>query len=113
MNRYVVEGIVRDVLAGKRVGLVAGRQEDARTVFALLLDSGVSWEEVRKDSGMEMVRSGTGAAFVLSATTESVRGRELDVVVLLDGLRPLEGSERRREFLDSVSPTRAELVFCE
>lgn len=112
MNRYIIEGIIRDVIVGKRVGVVAETRWRAREFFTQLVGAEVGWDECRLAHGMEMVRKGAGGVMLLSATPESPRGRELDVVVMLDGLRSI-ADEKRQEFLDSVSPTRAELILCE
>lgn len=119
MNRYVIEGIILDVLAGKQVGMVASRRQDARQMFKVLRDSDVEWDMARSSKGSESLRAGGGSLCVVTADGRGPRGLTLDVAVILDGLRPIEDTSRYRAFMECIRltgvtrPAGVELVFCE
>lgn len=99
MNRYVVEGVLRDLEAGWSV-LVVGPLAVGRELFGGVVD-GVAdpyrLRSVRRSSGREYLEHESGGRLRLAATSDSLRGESPAVVVLLreapaalvDELRPV------------------------
>lgn len=118
MNRYVIDGIVRDIVDGKDVALLAARRRDARKVFDLVYAASDDWPEACRVNGREVLRTWNGSLHVLSLGPGG-RGLSLDVLVLVDGLRPIENTRRREDILAELipagngRPNGLEIIYCE
>lgn len=105
LTRYTRDGIVRDLLDGKHVGLIAPRLDIARTAFLAVLDTLV--EQVELDhiltaTGRERLEvAGGGQLSVHSSRPDGLRGRSFDVLVILQHT-DLLNLDRLRE---TVEPT--------
>lgn len=120
MNRYVIEGIVRDVQAGKRVALAASTRRLSVAVWRNVAASCEEWERVSRVHGRERIDHPSGGVVVpVSVSDTGGRGMTLDVAVLLDGLRPIEHTARRERFLEDLMiagatvPGGIEIIRCE
>ena len=83
--RYLVEGVARDVAAGKRVLVAMPRMWEAREVFRRVAEAG-DWSRVQRTNGMESVEHGSGGrAWFRSASSNGVRGIQCDVLVVVGG----------------------------
>lgn len=109
MSRYLTEGIRRDIQAGKRVAVLGNTRDEALYVQRDLLGLDVQWDEVRTAHGRELLRLGSGGCFFRTANGNAARGMELDVAILLGGLRGIT-IKTRVEVMESIWPTRAEII---
>lgn len=112
MNRYVSEGIVRDLEAGKRVIVTASVMRTARLAFEELA-AAHPWQVVRSTAGVERIESASGgvATFHSALQRGSVRGLQADVVAVLDGFEGLSFNGARQA-LNEISPIGAEIINC-
>lgn len=112
MNRYVTEGIARDLEAGKRVIVTASTMRTARLAFEALA-AAHPWPVVRRTAGVERIESASGgvATFHSARRRGSVRGLQADVVAVLDGFEPLSFNGARQA-LDEIRPIGAEMINC-
>ena len=79
--RYLVEGVARDVAAGKRVLVAMPRIVEAREAFRRVAESG-DWSRVQRTNGRESVEHDSGGrAWFRSASSTGVRGVDCDVLV--------------------------------
>ena len=83
MNRYVLEGIIRDAQAGKRILCVVPSREVQHIITRLESASGIAL--LRRSHGDERVlfTSGGGITFA-HARREAMRGHSADIVVIDD-----------------------------
>ena len=96
--RYLVEGVARDVAAGKRVLVAMPRMVEAREVFRRVAESG-DWSRVQRTNGMESVEHDSGGrAWFRSASSHGVRGVHCDVLVVVGDVAD------RDELLPAVVP---------
>ena len=109
-NRYAVEGIVRDMLAGKAVALAGHTRAETRKTFDAVVGyleaKGIRPSRVTRANGAERVELGLGRVVVITADAKAGRGHSLDVLVLVDGLRTLS-DHVRDDFMASVLPAGA------
>ena len=112
MNRYVSEGIARDLEAGKRVIVIASAIRPARLAFEELA-AAHPWQVVRSTAGVERIESASGgvATFHSALQHGSVRGLQADVVAVVDGFEGLSLAGARRA-LDEIRPIGAEIINC-
>ena len=112
MNRYVTEGITRDLEAGKRVIVTASTMRTARLAFETLA-AAHPWPVVRGTGGVERIESASGgvATFHSAQRRESVRGLQADVVAVVDGFERLSFNAARLA-LDEIRPIGAEMINC-
>lgn|SRR5690625_2809912 len=79
--RYIVEGVLRDLEAGKRVALVGKPRGEVRSLFMRAVDAaGEGVERVRRTNGREHAWHASGGS-VGVFTPEALRGYTADVVV--------------------------------
>lgn len=94
--RYLVEGVARDVAAGKRVLVAMPRMVEAREVFRRVAESG-DWS---RTNGVEPVEHGSGGrAWFRSASSNGVRGIQCDVLVVAG-----DAADHLDELLPAVVP---------
>lgn len=109
-TRYAVEGIIRDMLAGKAVALAGHTRAETRKTFDAIVQyleaKSIRPGLVRKANGHECIELGTGRVIILTADTKGGRGHVLDVLVIVDGLGTLNADVRSR-FMESVIPAGA------
>lgn len=112
MNRYVSEGIARDLEAGKRVIVTASTMRATRPAFEELA-AAHPWPVVRRTAGIERIESASGgvATFHSAQRRGSVRGLQADVVAVLDGFEGLSLAAGRQA-LDEIRPIGAENIDC-
>lgn len=80
MNRYVIEGVRADALAGKRVLVVPDSLRDAEQLFAACAEHDLV-DRVTRTNGRQSVEYKTGGAVVVRRS-DGVRGMSADVIVL-------------------------------
>lgn len=92
MNRYVPEGIARDLEAGKRVIVIASTMRIARLAFEEIA-AAHPWPVARGTAGVERIESASGgvATFHSASRSGSLRGLTADTLVLVDGLAGWRG----------------------
>lgn len=119
MNRYVAEGVARDVEAGKRVILVAWTVHTSRHAFDWVAktmstrgpDGGPSWSRRRMSAGNELIEHESGGWLrVVSKSRGSFRGLTADVIVVVDGFTPTNDVQRVNEIRAEMQPTGAEII---
>jgi len=85
VNRYLAEGVVADLRAGKDILFLTPSRGSIRDYMAPVLGAlgelGPG-DAVRTASGHESIRSGTGGRVDFVSAYSNLRGRALDVVVL-------------------------------
>jgi hypothetical protein len=83
MNRYVVEGVLRDARSGKRVVWIAWNMDEAREAYEAVASSRTEAECVHWENGKTwlMLPSGGWVRFV-HASCPSYRGLVADVVFI-------------------------------
>lgn len=88
MNRYLTQGIIEDLRAGKRVALLSPHGIDARTTFDSVMreldDREVS--HFSRAHGQQRVNHVSGGSFRLLSGPEQVDGltRALNVLIVVD-----------------------------
>lgn len=109
MNRYVIDGIVRDLEAGKDVLVVGPRWHEAGHAFQCVTESVPDWQRIQRTNGAQEAVHRSGARlWVRSAQGRGQRGVSADVVVLIDARAIPE--ERRRDVLPCI-PQGGELIL--
>lgn len=115
-NRYIVEGLVRDLRAGKRVLLIAPTRLASRHTFLNVLDSILNGpglprtKRVHRAQGREYIEMDNGGTLTV-ATLDGARGRVTDTIVLLQWEQVIgEDWPTARDRLDYLQAFRAELV---
>ena len=96
--RYLVEGVARDVTAGKRVLVAMPRMVEAREVFRRVAESG-DWSRVQRANGVESVEHGSGGRAWFRSASNGVRGVDCDVLVVARG-----AADHLDELLPAVVP---------
>ena len=94
MNRYITDGIVRDVADGKNV-VIAGkslRQSEQELDLAIEADP-EAWARISKASGNKRATHSGGGTVRPMAATASLRGAQADVLLVLD-FRALDEKQR-------------------
>lgn len=108
MNRYIVEGLLRDATTGKRV-LVFAAQGGARKIFrhvSVLAANQTGVKRILRANGRECVEFTNGGRLRFISTSHAARGHEADVVYV-EAWNDL--SDRQREDI-APSALRGELI---
>ena len=83
MNRYVLEGIIRDAQAGKRVLCVIPSREVQHVITQLESASGIVM--LRRSHGQELISFGSGGAVSFAVPARGpMRGIHAEIVVIDD-----------------------------
>lgn len=82
LNRYVVEGIARDVSAGKRVVVLTQRLNEAREVLACACRTLDPSQVIRSTREQLVMRNGGTLAIASERSVDRIRGLQLDCLVL-------------------------------
>jgi hypothetical protein len=112
-HRYVLDGLLADARAGRRVLYVGSSALGARAVFAALIDHigqrtpNRSTERVWRTHGAERIETITGGSVVFVPPTTAVRGREADVVYIDPGV---ESDAVLEEVAPTVAATGGEVI---
>lgn len=92
MNRYVHEGIARDVEAGKRVAVLAATHDAAAAAFTEVRETRPGWAKVYRAAGAQRLEHESGGVAVfVSVRGNGYRGLTADTLVLVDGLAGWRG----------------------
>ncbi|MEE6295185.1 hypothetical protein [Georgenia wangjunii] len=108
MNRYLIEGILRDVRAGKRV-VIMGRLAIGSNAFEHLTAATDDWVRVRRTSGRESAEHPSGGSVLVRAATPGFHRPRADVVVTI-GYREL--NEREQGHVRALAAT-GELILAD
>ena len=103
MNRYLINGVLRDMRAGRRVIVVSGTRPELRATFLDVAAHMGDGERAFRTSGQERCVSPTGGV-VLFLPRTALRGTWADVVVA-EGSRPSAGDD-----LDVLAAAGAEVI---
>lgn len=107
MNRYVVDGALADMRAGKRVVIAAESVAHARHCFHEFADRAVEGETVRRANGQERIEHpSTGLILFRSVRGNALRGLTADVVYLDADASP----EQMAEVLPVVASSGGEVI---
>lgn len=83
MNRYMIDGIIRDAQAGKRVLCVIPSREIQRTITQLETAAGITL--LRRSHGQELISFGSGGAISFAVPAHGpMRGIHAEIVVIDD-----------------------------
>ena len=112
MDRYVPEGITRDLEAGKRVIVTASTMHATRLAFEVIA-AAHPWPVMRGTPGVERIESASGgvATFHSARRSGSLRGLQADVVAVLDGFEGLSFNGARHALAD-IRAIGAEIINC-
>lgn len=110
MNRYRVEGIVRDLEQGKRVLLIGLRRTAARHVFLQVAQAMTDYDlqRVLVGDGRELIETGNGARLAV-ATANGARGLTADVVVFV-GWESITDPDVLAGIVPALAATGGELI---
>lgn len=109
MNRYIADGICRDLAEGKRVGLVALTRRCSRATFNLVAETiGDEAERVIKADGRELIITASGGELrIFTLSPSGLRGVSLDVLVIPDrDAIPYDRMMRLLDDIRAISATR-------
>lgn len=112
MNRYLIEGLIRDLHAGKTIMLTAPTKYCSLHAFRLMVDAlqdDPTVSKIRLAHGLEGIDMSNGGKLrVMAANDKSGRGFDADVVVLIsrDGMR----IQQVTDVLRCASIVRAEAI---
>ncbi|MEE6280159.1 hypothetical protein [Georgenia sp. MJ170] len=107
MNRYGLEGMARDVAAGKSVLLVSVLRRSAVAIFRELAGF-ADWQRVRFTNGREHLTHWSGGRLDVVAAGHALRGRSPDVLII-EGADAL--SVAQEDELRPLLATGAEVVM--
>ena len=85
MNRYITDGLVRDAAAGKNIVIVAKTLRHAEHELRLAIEAAPnSWTRTSAANGNKYAEHLSGGTIRPVAATTSLRGRDPDVLLVLD-----------------------------
>ena len=98
MNRYVIDGISRDLIGGKRI-VFFGLQVEAEALHRAVLASGIATSRVVETNGRKRIELPSGGALTYRSCQRCAsRGLSADVVVVDDDVR------RNPELMEAIIP---------
>lgn len=111
MNRYVIEGLIRDLHAGKTIMLTAPTMHCSLHAFRIMVDAlqdDAKVSKVRLAHGLEGIDMSNGGQLRIMAANGKSRRVDADVVVLIsrDGMR----FQQLKDVFEYVSIVRAEAI---
>lgn len=112
MNRYLIEGLIRDLHAGKTIVVIAPNMDQSRNVFMTVtteLEVDDSVAKITRGNGRECIEMINGARLrTIAANSNAGRGLNADIAVVL-GYEYMSENQRQAVHL-YLSATRAEAI---
>ncbi|MFI6270722.1 hypothetical protein [Micromonospora zamorensis] len=88
MNRYIIDGLLADMRAGRRVVVLSGTRTELRNTFVEVAAHATEKERVRRRNGEERISVADGLGWItFGLSGNPPRGFDADVV-LFDAHRP-------------------------
>lgn len=112
MNRYLIEGLIRDLHAGNTIVVIAPNMAQSRHAFMaataeLEADEGIA--KIIRGNGRECIEMLNGARLrTIAATCNGGRGFNADIIVVLDW--EYMSDNQRDAVLGYHSATKAEVI---